>query len=232
MVCGENYESTFVHIPDCIQSFALMGSIYTTLMISLERYLGTCHPFMKFRRKITIYVVPVLIATFCFHLPYFFDCKYYFVNDTLHIKGRTWYDDTYVKRYYGWTIAFVFDIIPLPVIICLNALIIQKVRKPPHILIGIIIGNTEYKDDVTKTLLLVVGVFLFIRSADIIVTMLTYFGRNEDEFRVKWMFIDPIVKLMLILNSAINFVIYCLVGTKFRYEFLQVFGFKSNMSTF
>ena len=40
----------------------------------------------------------------------------------------------------------------------------------------------------------------------------------------QWL-VDFVARYLVILNSSINFIIYCLVGSDFRKAFLQMFGF-------
>lgn len=65
-----------------------------------------------------------------------------------------------------------------------------------------------------KTLLIVVAIFLLTHSVDIIYELLCYFG-GEDECS----FLGPIEVFLFVVNSSINIVIYCVVGSKFRREF-------------
>ena len=51
---------------------ALLGTVFMTLSISIERYLCICHP-MHTPRKAWFYIVPVTLLAFAFNIPKFFD---------------------------------------------------------------------------------------------------------------------------------------------------------------
>jgi hypothetical protein len=54
---------------------ALTGSIYSTLAITVERYLTVCHPFytVSHRWSATHYVAPIVTFSFLYNLPKFFE---------------------------------------------------------------------------------------------------------------------------------------------------------------
>ena len=82
-----------------------------------------------------------------------------------------------------------------------------------------------------KILLAIVAIYLVCHVPALIFKLLFYLGSEDEEFRKKWYFISPIKKLALIINSSVNFVIYCLVGSKLRGEFLRLFGFKMKVES-
>ena len=56
---------------------ALTGSIYSTLALTIERFITVCHPFFKFSSKWTArtYLIPISIFTLVYNLPKFFELK-------------------------------------------------------------------------------------------------------------------------------------------------------------
>jgi len=224
MACTDNYKTPIEHIATRISYLGLYGSIYSTLMVSIERYLGICHWNLTYKRKIWIYLIPILIITIGFNLPSFFDIELYRVNGTIDSSHKSWNDDTYRYRYYFWASIFVEDIIPLPIITLLNICIVREVRRNT-----MSIGTNKRSkriEEVTKTIIIIVSVFVLVRFIGLLLNILLHFGSKKPEFRDKWTFFVPIYWLLLITNSSINFLVYSMVGTKFRQEFLQYFLFK------
>ena len=208
-----------------ISDVGLYGSIYTTLAISFERYLGLCHPFLKYRRKSWIYIVPIVIITFSFNIPHYFQFDFFMVNGTLETEPRPYFlRETYTLRYEMWASLFFEDLIPFPTILVLNCLILRTIRTSIPNSICNDKDRTTQEKQITKTVLIVVAVFLFCRSFGLIYFTLCYLGSEEDDFIRKWIFITPIFHFTEITNSSINFFIYCFVGTKFRNELIIMFG--------
>ena len=81
-------------------SLGLSGSIYTTIMISIERNLALCHPFLKWRKNISLYLVTIVVIVGCYDFPYFFDLEYCTKKGSLGTKYKSWNDEMYRKRYY------------------------------------------------------------------------------------------------------------------------------------
>jgi hypothetical protein len=54
---------------------ALTGSIYSTLAITVERYLTVCHPFYTVSHRWTAkhYVAPIVAFSFLYNIPKFFE---------------------------------------------------------------------------------------------------------------------------------------------------------------
>ena len=216
----------------CLINFSLCGNIYTTVIVSIERYFGTSHSFSKCTRKTWIYLVPLFLIVFCTSLPQFIEVDYWVENGTLQSASKEWKDNTYMNRYYMWSRIFLEDVIPVPLIIVTNAAIIRNIwRKQATInrtslMKGIKIKsvmeqnktNERYKKEVTKTLFMVVGAFLTARLFCIPAKTLFYLESDEEEFIVKWYWFNPIKDLVVTINSSFNFVIYCFVGSRFRGE--------------
>ena len=227
MKCRDSYKYPAEFIAIRFEYIGLIGSIYTTVMVSLERCFVMGEFLVRYSRKIWIYMILIFSITLGYNIQFLFDHEIYLdANGTFHYKDKPWNDETYRTRYYGWAAIFFDDFIPLPIITLLNAFIVKKIRQGSNALKKRTEGKPLPREEVTKLLLTVTTVFLMIRSIDLIFQTLWFFGDTDEEFRRKWMFLEPINDLMLMINSSINFVIYFMIGAKFRYEFLRTYGFR------
>ena len=218
-----------------VHKIASIGSMYMTIAISLERYLGICHPYFSFSRNAWFYIVPVVAVTLFVNTPIWFEREYYVVNGTLISSQHDW-ATSQVYRVYSNTISFIFlTLIPLPLLLLINAAICYTIFHS-SIEVENISNNPRLKQQsTTKILLLVVINSLICQGLRIAYKTLYIFGcenehDSEDEDCIdkreqmrKWNFIAPIEKLAWMFNSSVNFVIYCLVGRTFRKVFFRVF---------
>ena len=60
-----------------------LGSIYMTVAISLERYIGICRPNLLLSRRAFLFIIPVVLISFGFSFPRFLEYELIFVNGTM-----------------------------------------------------------------------------------------------------------------------------------------------------
>ena len=206
------------------------GSVYTTVAISLERYFAVCRPRLKNNRKTWIYVVPVIIVTFAYNLPRFFEHNYNIVNGTLESSRTEWsMRESYIQNYWFWTAVSIEFVIPLCLLLMLNGGIILMIYRTSNKIRGTILKQQK---QTTKILLLIVSIFLICNIPDIIYKCLYHLGPSDDAYRQSWYFIAPIKQLALMFNSSINSIIYCLVGNTFRKVLYRCFRFEGMVKRF
>ena len=213
-------------------NLGLCGSTYTTIAISVERYLRMHLPSRtSYTRKHWMYITPVVGITLVYNSPRFFQYHFYISNGTHVTELRDWVEsDVYKTVYVTWIQTFVESIIPMIVLLFLNGSMIIKMYFSTKKDTDEVINKKKKKKRkaTTKILFGIYFVFLLSHMPSSIVYMLDKFGGNDQEnFREKWYFLKPIEYLAVISNSSINFVIYCLVGTKFRNEFRNLFRRRS-----
>ena len=78
------------------------------------------------------------------------------------------------------------------------------------------------QDNATKILLCIVLVFLILHIPHVVFRCMLFLGYMKAD---KWHLVIPVSRLALTINSSVNFVIYCMVGKKFRRELVQVFQY-------
>jgi hypothetical protein len=127
MVC-EPHNENINHFTYQILNIALTGSIYMTIAISFERYLGICHPKMNVKRGAWIYVLPAFIITISFNFPRLLERKYFIVNGTLESKKTDLANSASYKLYYNFVASTIIDtFIPVICLIFLNGSIISTI---------------------------------------------------------------------------------------------------------
>ena len=128
---------------------------------------------------------------------------------------RLWQDQRFVITY-TWIQSLLRSIVPLFVLIFMNAFIINALRKTR--------ANKKLasRNRITLFLIIVILFFLICITPDAIMSAFFNFGYTEsDNYLVKGA--REITDLLLAVNAAINFVLYIIFNKQFRDQFLLTF---------
>ena len=231
MACRENYIKEIGRITYLFLNVGLTGSIYSTVEVSIERYLNIFLPnyHKKCYNTILIYIIFILIITLTFNVPIFFEYHYHITNGTLVAEEFSWAkSETYRTNYHLWAALFIDSILPFLALFVLNGAILIRLNRPCKEKSNLAKGNDENRKPCTRILFSIVGLFMISHTPCVVWKILWHLGcinctsTEESDFRRKWYFITPIKKLSLVINSSLNFVLYCIMGTKFREEFVRL----------
>jgi len=202
---------------DLFKDVGRIGSLYTTVVISLERFLAIFYPFCK-KRNLTLYIVIIIFLILLVQTP-----LWVYAIKVLREKDTNSFMDLRSERnvlkrgilLYGLISG---KIIPWLLLFCFNGLIIQKVTVQPRNLQKNV--SKTSRGDATKILLGVVFVCFF---TTILPRTLHNIGYNfEMDKEILW-FVFQVYSVGSIVNSSANFFIYCLCGETFRKEVIKIF---------
>ena len=223
MACNPIYGKGITCLGYLVLNFGMCGSIYTTIAVSIERFLRMKYPYLKKWGKSWIYLPSVAAITFAYNLPRCFEYKFSTANGTLTAENRAGFvdSDAYETWYTTWTQLIVESIIPTFLLFFLNGSMVKMMYFNQNQLLN---TSKNIRKCSTKILFVVYLVFLICHIPTVIRVLLDHFGPTD--LRENWYIVAPIEKLVLVINSSVNFIIYCLVGTKFRDQFLKVFRCK------
>jgi len=221
-----------------LNAIAMMGSIYLTVGVALERYLAVYNPLAynrrqqdttKYRHHLLTYLLPILLFAVLFNITKFFESKvvYYTENNVTSLYldvTQLRLNNHYVTWYVNWARLCVLGILPFGAITFLNAKIYVAVRRRMR-------SRSRKNDHMSIILMLIVTVFVICNLPRLIlnmheITVIDDITRCKDTdlggFPVWSILLGFFSHIFLVVNSSINLLIYCLVGAKFRTVFYQV----------
>ena len=117
---------------------ALCSSIYMTLAIAVERYIGLCRPFQRLSGSCSAkaYITPVVIIAMLLNIPKFFESETTYrenkeTNTTTTSIGVTnlRLHPDYITYYWMWTRLLTTGVIPFLLLALLNSKIYLAIRK-------------------------------------------------------------------------------------------------------
>ena len=153
-VSSDAYSISFPFVIYPITNISLCGTIFMTVAISFERFLGICYPLHlpPQNRKAWYYILPVSLLSIIVNLPKFFEGEIVWLEDDTSILMQpdddfeffnfTRYDDipairptdlrknsNYIKYYVTYCRMFFTVIIPFMALLTINLRIIAEVSK-------------------------------------------------------------------------------------------------------
>ena len=227
---------------------AQTSAVWSMLLVTVDRYIYICEP-LKAQQKFSyrgrrIMAAVVFIFAFLYNLPRFFDsCLMAFVDICTNTKIITMvYSPTfnagniYLNVYvYGMYILFLY-LGPLLTLVILNAKLIGAIKKSRlrHQRLPICNkGETRRNGETNATVILIIIIIIFIlcETPELVIKLLTLLNRHLDFISMKspiYNTLSTVNTLLLVVNSAVNFIVYVAYGKRFRTIMSEMFGLPSD----
>ena len=138
------------------------------------------------------------------------------------IGGNT----TFRHIYFIYLHIIVMLTVPFGLLAVLNTLLIRAVKRSEKTT-GKVNQKTKKENSLTIMLISVIFVFMICQLPSIVDNVFVATLSQETLYQPIFVKITCVSNLMVILNSAVNFYIYCLFGKKFRRVFCRIFCLNS-----
>lgn len=164
----------------------------------------------------------IIIAAIIYNIPTFFEFTY--ISETGEAIPSQFRANPMYQRIYKTYMYVVFLIlIPVGTMIVLNSMIARAVhiayrnRKTMS-------GREEKERRITIMVLVVIIVFIVLNSLAFVANFIEAFELHREKLEYEiYLCLIALGNILVVFNSAINFIIYCALGFRFRQMFMKIF---------
>ena len=201
-------------------------TIWMVMLVTIDRYIAICMPLTQLRsvERAKITVIIIVVAAVIYNIPRCFEREIVHAYDPClghkitKSKQTAFRENKIYFLVYKTICYFIFRAIgPLVILILLNLRLIQALRevRRKHKDLN---KSTKNRENITLMLVAVVTVFIICSIPGLtlrIIVTIRYFSKWGIEL-LTLQIINTITNMLLTVNSSINFLLYCLIGKKFR----------------
>lgn len=207
-------------------------AMWLTVALAVFRYIVVCHHTLGpklcnlWRAKITI--VAVLIATVIFCIP-----NYIMYTTEKLEHGGWWFDKNYFvtpfhQVFNFWLFGVVLKVAPCVLLTVLSTLLIRAMhiadKKRRRLKSQGKRAESERASEHNRTTAMLVAVVLCFVIAEVPQGTLAFLsGVDSDIFMNVYVPLGDVWDIIVLINSAVNFILYCIMSRQFRKTFQDVF---------
>lgn len=204
---------------------AQTASVWTMIVITLERYLAVCWPlraiYLCDRRHANIALVCIIIFSVCYNIVRFWEYEFYPNENRLELllKGN----QMYVRVYNHWLYFVTIFLIPFLVLLIFQSLIISAIQKARQNRLQL--SRQQWSEHRTALMMVVIMCsFLVCNLLALILNAMETL--NDDAFKNYsdvFVLLSDVNNLLVEINSSLNFIVYYYFSQNFRFAFSRMF---------
>ena len=202
-------------------------SAWITVAVAFERFIFCCKPTQKTRINSTSFAIKASVAIFTLTTVTSLPLLFRYTSHETQCRGTglslvtvavtgLWRNESFTYVY-NFLHLLLRTVLPILIVGCLNVFIIRAVWNSKRSS-G---ARTEPAQRITRTLIAVIVVFIVCVTPDAVLSLIGYGYLEEQNYLVKA--IREFSDLLLLVNSAVNFILYCSLNSNFRQKFAGLF---------
>ncbi|KAM3920767.1 putative G-protein coupled receptor 142 [Leptodactylus fuscus] len=211
--------NSFIHMVSVLEFSSNHASIWITVILTMDRYVALCLPLqyrsLSYPERTRRIIVSVFLASFVTGIPFY------------------WWSDVWrdprtpglLDRVLKWVHCFIIYFIPCTFFFLINSIIILRLRKKSKM--------KRYKLRIGKTTAILIGittVFAVLWAPRTIVIIIhMYVSSVHKDWKVHLAM--DIGNMLALLNTAVNFFLYCFVSRRFRDTVKEILGMQQPCRT-
>ena len=213
---------------------AIHSSAWLLVVVTLQRLVCVCFPLsarvLSTPKSATLVIIAVIAVVFGLNMHSFWTFDVWPITVNNGTVRNVCYSQTYfVKGIWTWIDFSVSSFVPFVVIVICNAIIIYKIfqaRKSREICMNVQqVKGQEKMMQLSVTLVTISFVFLLCTCPTTVYFIVEPYWKGVDSSprsKASRYLTHTVAHFLFYLNSAINFILYCVTGPSFRQELARV----------
>lgn len=230
----------FILVHNCFIITCHNMAMWFTVSLAVFRYIFVCHHVIGNRlcslNRAILTITIIVIATIIVCIPYYFLYKVVHLSELVpdNVTGYWIVDSDFVKKHdfykvlIFWFFGVIMKVAPCILLTLLSTMIILTMHQASKRRVRLLQQTRSSDHDVNhehnRTTWMLVSVVLFFVITEMpqgILAMIS--GLNEKFFSEIYSNLGDVLDLLVLLNSAVNFILYCIMSQQFRDTFKNLF---------
>ena len=214
---------------------AQMLTVWMMVLVAANRYIAVCKPLhaprLCTKRKLKVQISVMCILIVIYNMPRFFEYRYENVNITLADNTTDIvHENMGLQRYHIYNILYenvsyclFFFLIPLVTLVVLNTHLIRELKRAQSFRETLTNRTSNEENNVTLVMIIIIVVFIVCQTPGTLNQVLFYMVADEEKAKCahynKYFHIS---NLLVVMNSSVNFIIYCLFRRQFQHDLVDM----------
>ena len=212
-----------------------MATVWMMVLVAANRFIAVCMPLrapqLCTKRNVQIQLAALTTIIVLYNTPRFFEYRYVYRNVTndrnetalaelnVGLTSHRLYNILYENVAYCMFVFFF----PLLVLVVLNVHLVRDLKKAQQCRKALQVRSSKEENNITLVMVIIIIVFIICQTPASI-NQILYYMIDDSEKMICGAYTKffHVCNLLITLNSAMNFVIYCLFRRQFQQELVAL----------